>query len=139
MDTIYSRPRHWRWQYALSLNVPSFFILSNAHLAGVALRQPATLEELAACPGMGPKKLAQFGPLLLDQVSLCVADGLEAGVVEPEPLPTPSDESSLSEADLAEIMAGLRKELAQRVAKRMKGRFTPAQVEQVLARLPGIA
>lgn len=137
MDTIYSRLRNWRWQYALSLNVPSFFVLSNAQLAGVALRQPTTLEELAACPGMGPKKLAQFGELLLEQVAVCLAEGLEAGVVEPEPPPPPSE--SLSEADLAEIMAGLRKELAQRVARRLKGRFTPAQVEQALTRLPGIA
>jgi len=117
--------------------VPSFFILSNAQLAGVALRKPATLEELAACPGMGPKKLAQFGAILLEQLALAVAEGLEAGVVEPEPPPAPPE--SLSEADLAEILAGLRKELAQRVARRLKGRFTPAQVEQALTRLPGIA
>jgi len=135
MDTIYSRLRTWRLQYALSLGVPTFFILSNAQLAGVALRSPSSVEELAACPGIGPKKLAQFGALLLDQVCACVAEGLEPGVVVPEvPQAAP-----LSETDLAEIMAGLRQELTERVTRRLKGRYSAAQVEEALSRLPGIA
>jgi ribonuclease D len=135
MDTIFSRLRMWRFQLARELSVPSFFILSNAHLAGVALAQPATLEELAQCPGIGPKKLLQFGPDLLQQVARCMVEGLEPGVVPPPEAAAAQTERDLSEADLAEIAAGLRRELAGKLARRFKGRYTQAQVEEALRRL----
>jgi ribonuclease D len=135
MDTIFERLRAWRFALARELNVPSFFILSNAHLAGVALARPATLEELAGCPGLGPKKLAQFGPDLLAQVAQCVVEGLEPGVVSPAQPSVDTPPERLSEQDLAEIAAGLRRELAGRLARRFKGRYTAAQVEEALRRL----
>lgn len=129
METVYNRLKAWRFKLARDLNVPSYFILSNAHLAHVALVCPASPEELAACPGVGPKKLAQFGEALLAEVAACVAEGLEPGVAPPpapEPLPEPS---------VAEIMAALRAELARQVARRFKGRYSADQVEAVLAHL----
>jgi ribonuclease D len=135
METMYSRLKTWRWNLARELNLPPFFILSNAHLAGVAAARPATLDELAACKGFGPKKLAQFGEALLAQVAACVAEGLEPGVeLLPPPL-TPVLEEPLSEAAVAEIMAGLRRQLALQVARRFKGRYSAEQVEAVLLRL----
>lgn len=131
METVYSRLRAWRFQQAVELQVPSFFILSNAHLAGVAAAGPTTLEELGQCPGVGPKKLAQFGHALLDVLAQCRADGLESGVVLPEPPPPPD----LTDADVAEIASGLRQELARRVARRFKGRYSPQQVEEALRRI----
>lgn len=136
METIYSRLRSWRRNLALSLNVPVFFILSNAHLAHVALDRPATLEELAACPGMGPKKLAQFGEALLAEIALCMAEGLEPGVAPPPaPAASPVPAETLSESDVAIILAGLRRQLASQLARKLKGRYTADQVESVLTRL----
>lgn len=136
METIFSRLKSWRRNLAISLNVPVFFILNNANLAHIALDRPATLEELAACPGVGPKKLAQFGEALLAEIALCMAEGLEPGVVPP---PTPEQPAlvpePLSEADVAVILAGLRRQLASQLAKRLKGRYTADQVESVLSRL----
>lgn len=135
MDTIYSRLRAWRWQEANSLNLPSYFILSNAHLAGVAATCPTTLDELGKCPGVGPKKLAQFGPQLLTVLAQAMADGLEPGVIVPEPAPAPPEEHPLSEADIAVIVSGLQQELAKRLVRRFRGRFSQGQVEEALRRL----
>jgi hypothetical protein len=64
-----------------------------------------------------------------------VAEGLEPGVeLLPPPL-TPVPEEPLSEAAVAEIMAGLRRQLALQVARRFKGRYSAEQVEAVLLRL----
>lgn len=131
METVFGRLKAWRFSLAVSLNVPSFFILSNAHLAHIALVQPATLDELAACPGLGPKKMARFGEALLAELATCAAEGLDPGVVPP-PVSQPEP---LSQADEAEILAGLRRELARRVAREFKGRFTADQIEALLARL----
>lgn len=133
METIYDRLRQWRWQRARDLNLPGFFILSNAYLAGVAAASPATLDELAACPGVGPKKLEQFGEDLLRQIARCREEGLEPGVLPPPPPETSSAE--LTEDDLAEIALCLRQELAQRLARRLKGRFSPHQIEEALRKL----
>lgn len=133
METIYSRLRQWRRQRAKELNLPDYFILSNAHLAALAVICPTTAEQLAACPGLGPKKLTQFSEELLALVSQCLAEGLEPGVAPPVATQQPAE--PLSEADLAEIASGLRKEMAQRLARRFKGRFSAAQVEEALLRL----
>lgn len=135
MDSIYSRLRSWRFQLAREMNVPSFFILSNAHLAGIAVARPTTVDELAHCPGIGPKKLALFGQSLVDVVAASVADGLAPGVELPEPQPAPEPDSTLTQDDLDLIASGLRKELALRLVRRFKGRFSAAQVEEALRRL----
>jgi ribonuclease D len=134
METIYSRLRSWRSEQARQLNVPSFFILSNAHLAGVAAARPATMDELSACAGLGPKRLAQFGQALLEVLLQCQTEGLEPGVVQPQPEPEPV-EPPLTEEAITEIGAALRKEWGRWLARRFKGRYTPAQVEEALRRL----
>ncbi|MDB4897359.1 MAG: UvrD/REP helicase [Firmicutes bacterium] len=133
MESIYTRLRSWRGARARELNVPSFFILSNAYLAGVAAARPTSMAELAACPGLGPKKLAQFGPELLTVLLQCLAEGLEPGVLLPSP--QPEEPAALSEEALVEIASALRQETAKLLARRFKGRFTAAQLEEALRRL----
>jgi ribonuclease D len=137
METIYSRLRQWRLMQAKSFNLPVFFILSNAHLAAVAAAHPTTVEELALCPGIGPKKLALYGESLVEQIVLAMADQLEPGVflAEPEPKPAAVEAVELSEKDLVDIAASLRKELAQRITARFRGRFSAPQIEEALRRL----
>jgi ribonuclease D len=133
MESIYTRLRSWRGERARELNVPSFFILSNAYLAGVAAARPTSMEELNACPGLGPKKLAQFGPELLTVLLQCLAEGLEPGVLLPSP--QPEEPAALSEEALVEIASALRQETAKLLARRFKGRFTATQLEEALRRL----
>ncbi len=136
MDTIHSRLRSWRWQKALELSVPSFFILSNRHLAAVAVAMPTSLDMLAQCPGIGSKKLAQFGPELVDLISLCVSEGLAPGVeLLGDPVSAPPVAPVLSEDDLSAIAGELRRDMAQRLVRRFRGRYSPLQVEEALRRL----
>ncbi len=51
----------WRKQRAQSDAVPAYIVLSDTHLAGIATAAPASLDDLARCPGIGPTKLERYG------------------------------------------------------------------------------
>ena len=57
--------REWRTGVARRDKVPPYVVMSDAHLKGIAERRPATLAELAACPGIGPLKLQRYGDDIL--------------------------------------------------------------------------
>jgi len=57
--------RTWRTETARRDKVPPYVVMSDAHLKGMAERRPATLGELAACPGIGPLKLERYGEDIL--------------------------------------------------------------------------
>lgn len=137
MDSVHNRLRAWRMHTARELNLPAYFILTNASLAAVALARPTSLNELAKCPGLGPKKLSQFGIHVLEVVDLALAEGLEPGVTPPDPgdpvvEPNPAD---LTADDMAAIAKMFRRETARRIARQSRGRYTAAQVEEALRRL----
>lgn len=79
-DATYMRLREWRWRKAREVSVPSFFILSNRSLAGIAEALPSSLEALAKCQGMSRTKLAAFGPELLEVIAQDRQADLEPGV-----------------------------------------------------------
>lgn len=141
METVLSRLRAWRSQKARELSVPSYIILANAHLAGVAAASPATLEELAECRGLGPKRLSQYGNELLSLVHRCLTEGLPTGVEWPEPQVEGAEpgkataSETLSAEELLAINAALRSHLANQLTRKFKGRFTASQVETALSRL----
>jgi DNA helicase-2/ATP-dependent DNA helicase PcrA len=57
--------RAWRTEIARRDRVPPYVVMSDAHLKGIADRNPTTLRELAACPGIGPLKLERYGEDIL--------------------------------------------------------------------------
>jgi ATP-dependent DNA helicase RecQ len=57
--------RAWRLATARLENVPPYVILHDATLRSLAHRAPATLDALAAIPGIGRAKLERFGDALL--------------------------------------------------------------------------
>jgi DNA helicase-2/ATP-dependent DNA helicase PcrA len=57
--------REWRTGIARRDKVPPYVVMSDAHLKGIAERKPATLGELARCPGIGPLKLERYGEDIL--------------------------------------------------------------------------
>jgi len=128
VDTTYERLRQWRRERAREIRRPAYFVLSNAHLEHLALACPTTEEELAACPGLGPKRLSEYGESLLAVLRQAAEEGLEAGVEPPGSTP-------LAEEDLAEIAAVLRQELARLLARRFRSRFTTAQLAEALSLL----
>jgi DNA helicase II / ATP-dependent DNA helicase PcrA len=77
--------RDWRRERSRADGVPAFVVIHDRHLVGIAERRPMDRAALAACPGIGPAKLAAYGDEL---VSLVRALGAEAEV------PGPSESSS---------------------------------------------
>jgi superfamily II DNA helicase RecQ len=55
----------WRLALAKQEGKPPYVYLSNAHLRGIAERDPDTPARLARCPGIGPAKLEAYGDVLL--------------------------------------------------------------------------
>lgn len=58
--------RAWRLERSKADGVPAFVVLSDKHLDGIAERMPATLDQLRACPGIGPAKLDSYGDEILE-------------------------------------------------------------------------
>jgi len=57
--------RAWRAETARVQNVPAYVIFHDRTLREIALRQPASLAELATVPGVGAAKLERYGEQLL--------------------------------------------------------------------------
>jgi DNA helicase-2/ATP-dependent DNA helicase PcrA len=65
--------RAWRLERSRADGVPAYVVLSDKHLDGIADRQPATLTELRACPGIGPAKLESYGDEILEVLAAVAA------------------------------------------------------------------
>lgn len=64
-QALYERLRWWRVETARQQNVPAYVIFQDATLREIAHVRPSSLEELAAIPGMGAKRLATWGDAVL--------------------------------------------------------------------------
>ncbi|HEX7352024.1 ATP-dependent DNA helicase UvrD2 [Brachybacterium sp.] len=65
-DGLLAQLRTWRRERAGRRGTPPYAVLTDAALEAVAERLPRTEQELLAIPGIGPGKVASFGPELLD-------------------------------------------------------------------------
>jgi ATP-dependent DNA helicase RecQ len=61
--------RAWRKQQAQEQGVPAYVIFHDRTLADIAARRPASLDELAAVPGVGQSKLDRYGAAVLAVVA----------------------------------------------------------------------
>jgi ATP-dependent DNA helicase RecQ len=68
-EDLLQRLYEWRRAIAREIEKPAYVIFHNATLERVAASRPATLEELAAIKGIGPKKLERYGQAVLDVIS----------------------------------------------------------------------
>lgn len=66
---LLDRIKAWRREMSAREGGPAYLILSDQAVHSLALRRPATLEELLQVKGIGPKKSARFGPELLRLVA----------------------------------------------------------------------
>ena len=71
--TLLDALRTWRTEQARAIQKPPYIIFANKVLEAIAQRRPLTLEALQEIPGIGPAKLAQYGPAILSLVQ----EGLE--------------------------------------------------------------
>jgi DNA helicase-2/ATP-dependent DNA helicase PcrA len=65
-DPAVQRLREWRLQRSRADAVPAYVVFDNKTIEEIALRNPATRQQLAAVPGVGPKKLEQYADEVLD-------------------------------------------------------------------------
>ncbi len=57
--------REWRRERSRADGVPAFVVIHDRHLVAIAERRPTDRAALAACPGIGPAKLAAYGDELV--------------------------------------------------------------------------
>ena len=75
-DELFARLRRLRKQIADERDVPAFVVFSDAVLRAMASHRPQNLEGLRAVPGVGDKKLADFGARFLEAI---LVDGRQSG------------------------------------------------------------
>jgi superfamily II DNA helicase RecQ len=66
---VAERLRDWRRRLARASGVPPHVLLHDSTVQAIAARRPATAEELLAVPGLGPVKVARYGPAILEVVA----------------------------------------------------------------------
>ena len=73
---LFLRLREWRRAVASEQSVPAYVVFSDATLAVIASRRPASAAELAAIPGVGPARLGRYGAAVL---TLCAGPAETGG------------------------------------------------------------
>jgi len=69
-ETLLDSLREWRLELSRTKSVPAYVIFTDVTLIAIAEQRPAGLDGLAEIPGVGPKKLADYGD---DVVALVLA------------------------------------------------------------------
>jgi DNA helicase-2/ATP-dependent DNA helicase PcrA len=64
-DPLFAGLREWRLRRAQDDGVAAFMVFDNKTLVAIAERSPRDHAELASVPGVGPKKLEQYGDEVL--------------------------------------------------------------------------
>ena len=64
-DELLVQLKEWRLRTATDMKVPAFVVFSDATLIAIAEHLPGDEAELVAIPGIGARKLEQFGPDVL--------------------------------------------------------------------------
>ncbi len=75
--------RQWRSERAAEQKQPAFCVFTDATLAAIASKRPATLQQLRALPGVGATKLERFGPGVLDILKTVPSDAGSTGTLPP--------------------------------------------------------
>ena len=69
MRTCCCKLKDWRRDAAKEQNVPAYIVFSDNTLIAIAELRPADEAALIAIPGIGARKLEQYGPDVLELVS----------------------------------------------------------------------
>jgi ATP-dependent DNA helicase UvrD/PcrA len=80
-EELFDRLRAWRTTVSTAAKLPAYVVFTDATLTALAERRPGTDEELVAIPGIGARKLRQYGPAVLALI----------GGAKPDEVPDPVD------------------------------------------------
>ncbi len=75
---LFEQLRTWRREKAQELATPPYVISHDVVLKRIAATSPTTLAELAAIKGIGPHKLEQYGPDILEIVASSATEPAKA-------------------------------------------------------------
>ncbi|MGA8117119.1 MAG: ATP-dependent DNA helicase UvrD2 [Actinocatenispora sp.] len=64
-EELFDRLRAWRTRVAGEAKVPAYVVFTDATLTALAERRPDSDEKLVEIPGIGARKLGQYGPAVL--------------------------------------------------------------------------
>ncbi len=67
-DELLGQLKDWRLRVAKELKVPAYVVFTDNTLIAIAESLPADEAALVAIPGIGARKLEQFGPDVLELV-----------------------------------------------------------------------
>ena len=70
---VHTALRRWRLERARADGVPAYVVFHDRTLAALVARRPATRDELAAVPGIGPAKLDRYGDDVLSTLAAALA------------------------------------------------------------------
>jgi superfamily II DNA helicase RecQ len=73
--TLLDALRLWRREESARRGVPAYVVLHDRTLEALAADRPASLRALSEIPGIGPAKLATYGPALLSLLAPDVTSG----------------------------------------------------------------
>jgi superfamily II DNA helicase RecQ len=68
-EECFKRLRVWRSGIAKQRGIAAFCIFHDSTLKTLAEQQPSTMDDLRGIPGMGPKKLADYGDAVLRAIA----------------------------------------------------------------------
>jgi hypothetical protein len=86
-EDLYERLRGWGLEVARENQLPPYVVFHNAVLRRTAARRPATLDELEAIRGIGPKKREAYGHPVLAIGGVREAARIRAREVPRDPAP----------------------------------------------------
>jgi DNA helicase-2/ATP-dependent DNA helicase PcrA len=66
---LFERLREWRREEAQRTSVPAYVVFTDVTLTAIAQDRPSSEVELVGVPGVGPSKLARYGPAVLAVVA----------------------------------------------------------------------
>jgi ATP-dependent DNA helicase RecQ len=67
-EILFERLRALRKKLADERGVPAYIVFGDATLRGMAREYPESEDALSGIPGIGEKKLAEFGPAFLEEI-----------------------------------------------------------------------
>lgn len=70
-DALLQRLKDWRLRTSRDMNVPAYVVFTDNTLLAIAEMRPADEAALVAIPGIGARKLEQFGSDVLALVRTC--------------------------------------------------------------------
>jgi DNA helicase-2/ATP-dependent DNA helicase PcrA len=83
-EELFERLRAWRLAVASGAGVPAYVVFTDATLTAIADDKPATVDALGQIPGVGPRKLTQYGDAVLALVGGAEPEDVLAATADPE-------------------------------------------------------